>query len=232
MPSRFSRPIRFTLMLTTILSIAALGVFGGRWATPAWADGTVGGGGGGGGGGDNGGGGTGDGGNGTGANGTGPAAAITSVPCGANQQQFSLSGAANITKLLKVGIGTVQLLSADGGVGTGAVKPVAAITALNINLVDTPLLARSPKGWTLLTCGMDASAKAAGGQAVTFIRKGQQVCFTLPVGATALHKTLRVAYYDKVLARWVFLKTTLSATTACQASFRLAPATFALFGNS
>ncbi len=231
MPSRFSRPIRFTLMLTTILAIAALGIFGGRWATPAWADGTVGGGGGGGGGGNTGGGGNGTGDSGNGTDTSGPAAAVTSVPCGVNQQQFSLTGASNITKLLKVGIGTVQLLSADGGVGTGAVKPVAAIAAFNVNLVESALLSKSPKGWTALTCGVQSSAKAASGQAVTFIRKGQQVCFTLPVGATALHKTLRIAYFDSVLSRWVFLKTTLNATSACQASFRLAPATFALFGN-
>jgi hypothetical protein len=154
------------------------------------------------------------------------------VPCGATQQQFSLSGAANVTKLLKVGIGTIQLLSADGGVGTGKIKPVAAIDSLNVNLVDPTLLAKNPKGWTKLACGLQSTAKTDSGQDVTFIRKGQQVCFTLPVGATTLHKTLRVAYYDAVLARWVFLKTTINTTTACQASFRLAPTTFALFGSS
>jgi hypothetical protein len=135
---------------------------------------------------------------------------------------------------LKVGIGTIQLLSSDGGLGTGKIKPVAAIASLNVNLVNSTILAKSPKGWITLACGLASSAKAASGEPVTFIRKGQQVCFTLPVGATTLHKKLRIAYYDTGLSRWVFLKTNIDekTSTACQASFRLAPTTFALFGSS
>ena len=198
-----SRNVRVAMMLSTIVAIVALGVFGGRWATPAMAAGTV-----------------------------GPSAASVGGPCGLGAQEFTLTGAANVTKLLDVGIGTVRLLSNQGGVGTGAVRPlVVPISSLTVDLIDSLLLKTSPVGWTSLACGIMTSAKVEGGQAATFIVKGQQICFNLPVGATSLYKNLRIAYYDTGLARWVFLKTTVGATQACHSSFRLTPTTFALFGG-
>lgn len=76
------------------------------------------------------------------------------------------------------------------------------------------------------------STNVSDGQAATYILKGQQVCFDLPVGAAAAYTNLHIAYYDAGLGRWVFLQTTVGATQACHSSFRLAPATFALFGSA
>ncbi len=92
-------------------------------------------------------------------------------------------------------------------------------------------LKKSPAGWTALSCGIQASAKVGSGEAVTYVVKGQKVCFDLPVGATAAYNTIRVAYFDTTLARWVtFSKTVVGASEACHSSFRLLPSTYALFG--
>jgi len=134
---------------------------------------------------------------------------------------------------LSIGIGTVKLLSATGGVGNGAVRILfVPITSFSANLLAATALKPSPAGWTSLGCGVQTSGKVQDGQVVTYILKGQQVCFTLPVGAAAAYSSLRIAYFDGRLARWVFLNTTVTATQACHASFRLAPTTFALFGSA
>ena len=68
-------------------------------------------------------------------------------------------------------------------------------------------------GWTDLGCGVETSGKVSDGRPLTYVVKGQQVCFNLPVGAAAAYTTLRIAYWDKALTRWVFLTTKLSAPT-------------------
>jgi len=52
------------------------------------------------------------------------------------------------------------------------------------------------------------------------------------VGAAAAYSSLRIAYFDSRLSRWVFLTTRVTATQACHASFRFAPTMFALFGSA
>ena len=127
----------------------------------------------------------------------------------------------------------MKLLSDTGGVGNGAVRILfVPITSFTANLVAATALQASPAGWTNLGCGVQTSGEVSDGQAVTYILKGQQVCFTLPVGAAAAYSSLRIAYFDARLARWVFLTTTVNATQACHSSFRLAPTTFALFGSA
>ena len=223
-----SRNTRLIFMTITIATVAAFGIFGAGWATPARADGgsgtvpPVGGGNGGGNG------------SGGGSNPTAVAAAIAVAGgCGTGAQTFTRTGADNVTKLIDVGIGTVTLLSNQGGVGTGAIRLLfAPISSLTVDLVASALLNPSPAGWTNLGCGILNNAKVSDGQTATYILKGQRVCFNLPLGAAEAYKNLRIAYFDTGLARWVFLNTTVGITQACHSSFRLAPATFALFGSS
>jgi hypothetical protein len=211
-----SRNVRLTLMAVTIVAIAAFGIFGAGWATAARADNSC---------------------------GTVPCAPSAATgpggPCGSGAQTFTLTEPTNVTnpptvtKLLDVGIGTVMLLSNEAGIGTGAVRPLfVPISMLTVNLIAPELLHGSPAGWTNLGCGIRNSAIVSDGQAATFVRKGQQVCFVLPVGAAAAYKNLRIAYWDTGLARWVFLNTTVGAIYACHSSFRLLPTTFALFGGA
>ena len=229
-----SRNLRLALLAVTIVAIAAFGIFGAGWATPARADNNCGtvpcpnptsGAGNGSGGGGGGGGGAGNTGN-TGGSGI-------SGPCGAGAQTFTLTGPDKVTQLLKVGIGTVMLLSNEAGVGTGAVRlSFTPTVTLTVNLIAPAQLPANPAGWTNLGCGIRDSAAVADGQAATFIRKGQQVCFALPVGAAAAYKSLRIAYWDATLGRWVFLTTLVGPDMACHSSFRLLPTTFALFGGA
>jgi hypothetical protein len=217
-------------MTLTIAAVAAFGILGANWATPAQADGgsgTVpGGGGGSGGGGSN--------------NNTNPTnnpqgfdPDLTAATCGAGTQTFSLLAPNDVTGLLKLGIGTVKLNSNTGGVGNGAVRILfAPITSFTARLIAATALNPSPEGWTDLGCGIQTSGKVSDGRALTYVVKGQQVCFTLPVGAAAAYSTLRIAYWDTALTRWVFLNTRVTDTQACHSSFRLAPATFALFGSA
>jgi hypothetical protein len=235
--SRMTKKLRLVGMSITVLAMAALAVFGASWATPARADGcgTVPGSGcgnGGSGGNSNGNG------NGTNTNGTPnadvPAFITPSADlCGSGPQAFSISAPASITTTLNIGIGSVKLWSDTGGVGNGAVKLLfVPITNYGAHLFPPAALPTSPAGWTNLGCGIVTSGKVSDGQPVTYILKGQQICFTLPVGAAAAYSSLRIAYFDTRLSRWVFLNTTVNATQACHSSFRLAPATFALFGSA
>ncbi len=145
---------------------------------------------------------------------------------------ITLNGANNVTKPIDLGIGSVQLLSNLAGIGIGTVRPLTVpIIEFTANLITPGSLEKSPAGWTGLSCGIKASAKVGAGDAVTYVVKGQKVCFDLPVGATAAYNTLRVAYFDTTLARWVtFSKTVVNAGEACHSSFRLLPSTYALFG--
>ena len=221
--SHFSRNARLVLMAVTVVAIAAFGIFGASWATPARADGgsgTV----------------PGSGGD---SNSNGNSSNNSSAPntaggnCWSGPQTFTVTGAENVTNWLNVGVGTARLRSNIGGVGTGAVRLLfVPITSFTVDLVPATLLKPSPAGWTDLGCGIMTSGKVSDGQVLTYILRGQQVCFTLPVGATAAYTSLRIAYYDTRLARWVFLLTTVNATQACHSSFRLAPTTFALFGSA
>jgi len=224
--SRVTNTARLFLMAVTILAIAAFGILGASWATPARADGgsgTVPGSGGGSNNNTNS--------NGNSADGTNLNAA--GETCGAGPQTFSLTAPASVTSTLSIGIGTVRLLSNAGGVGNGALRLLfVPITSFSADLLAASALPTSPTGWTNLGCGVETSGKVQDGQAVTYIIKGQQVCFTLPVGAAAAYSSLRIAYFDSRLSRWVFLTTTVTATQACHASFRFAPTTFALFGSA
>jgi hypothetical protein len=188
--------IRLGLMGVSLAAVAALGLFGTRWVTPALAQGTVAG------------------------------------PCGTGLQAFSLKGSSNVTNLLDVNIGSVQLLSNRGGTGTGAVRPLTIpIDNVAVNLVPMTALKTMPTGVTALTCGIQPSAKFTNGQEVTYVTAGQKVCFDLPAGAAATYETLKLYYYDAGLGRWVALKSTVGATEACHTSFRLAPVTFVLGGS-
>jgi hypothetical protein len=227
--SRVTNSARFVLMSITILAMAAFGIFGAGWATPVRADGgsgTVPGSGGGSGGGSNSN-------NNNNSNSNGSNVNAAGETCGTGPQLFSITAPNSITSTLSVGIGTVRLWAETAGVGNGAVKILfVPITTLNAYLLSAPALPTSPAGWTSVSCGILVSGKVLDGQAVTYIPKGQQVCFNLPVGAAAAYSSLRIAYFDTRLARWVFLNTTVNATQACQSSFRLAPTTFALFGSA
>jgi hypothetical protein len=97
--------------------------------------------------------------------------------------------------------------------------------------VPTGSIQTSPAGWTVLSCGIQASAKIGSGEAVTFVVKGQKICFDLPAGARTAFNTIRVAYDDTPLARWVtFSQTVVSAGEASHSSFRFLPSTYAVFG--
>jgi hypothetical protein len=130
----FHRNARFVLMSVTVVAIAAFGIFGAGWATPARADGgsgTV----------------PGVPGNNSSGSGVATAAAATTGGCGLGAQTFSVTGATNVTQLLDVSIGTVMLLSNQGGVGTGAIRPLfVPITSLRVNLIGATLLQSSPAG--------------------------------------------------------------------------------------
>lgn len=127
----FSRNTRLVLMSVTVVAIAAVSIFGAGWATPARADG---------------GSGTVPGVPGNNSSGSGVAAATTGG-CGLGAQTFSVTGATNVTQLLDVSIGTVMLLSNQGGVGTGAIRPLfVPITSLRVNLIGATLLQSSPAG--------------------------------------------------------------------------------------
>jgi hypothetical protein len=141
-------------------------------------------------------------------------------------------GAANVTEEIDLGIGSAQLLSNLAGIGIGQVRPLTIpIVEFTAGLVAPGDLESSPAGWSVLSCGIKASGITESGDAVTYVVKGQKICFDLPLGATAAYNTIRVAYYDTTLLRWVtFSKTVLDATEACHSSFRLLPSTYALFG--
>jgi|SRR5579859_8036595 len=230
--SRVTNSARFVLMSITILAIAGFGIFGAGWATPVRADGgsgTVPGSGGGSNSNNNN-----NSNNNTNSNSdNGSNLNASGDTCGAGPQLFSITAPTSITSTLSVGIGTVRLYSEEAGVGNGAVRILfVPITTFSAFLLAAPALPPSPAGWTDLGCGILTTGKVLDGQAVTYILKGQQVCFTLPVGAAAAYSSLRIAYFDTHLSRWVFLNTTVSATQACHSSFRLAPTTFALFGSA
>jgi hypothetical protein len=213
---------RLLLMSITVLSIAVLSVFGAGWAIPAGAQGTVPGQGGGG---SNGGGSSYGGSN----NPSGPAVAA----CGTGTQSFTVTGADRVTQIFDFGYGSAAFLSNQGGITQGVIRPLfSPITSLTASLVPASALSPSPAGWTNLGCGITLSGTVADGEAVTYVIRGQLVCFQLPVGATAAYNFLRIAYYDVRLGRWVFLQTNVGVTIACHASFRLAPTTFALFGGA
>ena len=223
--SQVTRTVRLALMSLTLFAIAAFSVFGAGWATPARADGGTGTVPGGSGGGSN------NNSSNTGGNADPNAAGVGT--CGTGPQTFTVKAPQSVTSSLAVGVGSVKLLSNTGGVGNGAVRLLfAPIISFSADLLPAPALMPSPDGWTDLGCGIRTSGKVSDGRPVTYIIKGQQVCFTLPVGAAAAYSTLRIAYYDSFLARWVFLSTQVSATQACHSSFRLAPTTFALFGGA
>ena len=232
--SLVSRNVRLLFMSLTVAAVAVFGIFGANWATPAGAQGTVPGGGGG----NGGGGGTNSNGNSTNPNTTNnpegfdPSAAAGL--CGTGVQSFSIAAPNDVTGLLKLGtVGTLRLNSNTGGVGNGAVRILfAPITSLTGRLIAPSALNESPAGWTDLGCGVQISGKVSDGRALTYVVKGQQVCFNLPVGAAAAYSSLRIAYWDAALTRWVFLATKVNATQACHSSFRLAPATFALLGSA
>jgi hypothetical protein len=219
-----TRHARIVLMAITVAAITAFGIFGSGWATPARADGgsgTVPGTGGGGGGG------------GSNTNSNSNSSPTTPGACGTGPQSFTVTGSDQVTNTLDVGIGLVAFLSNVGGVGTGPIRPLfSPITSLTADLIPATALNPSPAGWTDLGCGIMLSGKVSDGEAVTYIIGGQLVCFNLPVGATAAYTSLRIAYYDTRLARWVFLQNTVSDRQACHASFRLAPTVFALFGGA
>ena len=225
---QISRNIRLFFMAVTIAAVAAFGVYGAGWATPAGAQGTV----------PGGGGGSNNNGNSTNSNTTNNPAGYdpsvtTAALCGTGPQTFSILAPNDVTGLLKLGVvGTVRLNSNTGGVGNGAVRILfVPVTSFTARIIAATALNPSPAGWTDLGCGVETSGKVSDGRPLTYVVKGQQVCFNLPVGAAAAYTTLRIAYWDKALTRWVFLTTKLSATQACHSSFRLAPATFALFGS-
>ena len=234
---QISRNVRLLLMSMTIAAVAAFGIFGANWATPARAQGTVPGGGGGGGG-NGGGGGTNSNGNSNNPNTLNNPAGFdstaTAATCGVGAQSFSVVAPNDVTGLLQLGaVGTLRLNSNTGGVGNGAVRILfAPISALTGRLIAPAALNQSPAGWTDLGCGVQTSGKVSDGRALTYVVKGQQVCFNLPVGAAAAYSSLRIAYWDAALTRWVFLTTKVNATQACHSSFRLAPATFALLGSA
>jgi hypothetical protein len=234
--SRVTHSARFVLMSITILAIAAFGIFGAGWATPVRADGgsgTVPGSGGGSNSNNNNNSNNNSNGNSNGNSDNGSPLNASGDTCGTGPQTFSIKAPASITGTLSIGIGTVRLWSDAGGVGNGAVRILfVPITSYTANLLAATALERSPAGWTNLGCGVRTSGKVSDGQALTYILKGQQVCFTLPVGAAAAYSSLRIAYFDTRLARWVFLSTTVNDTQACHSSFRLAPTTFALFGSA
>ena len=226
--SQVSRNVRLFFMSVTLAAVAAFGIFGASWATPARAQGTV----------PGGGGGSNSNNNSTNSNtsnnpeGYDPSAAAGL--CGTGPQTFSVQAPNAVTGLLKLGTtGTVKLNSNTGGVGNGAVRILfVPVTSFTAKLIAATALNESPAGWTDLGCGIQTSGKVSDGRPLTYVVKGQQVCFNLPVGAAAAYSSLRIGYWDVALTRWVFLTTKVSATQACHSSFRLAPATFALFGSA
>lgn len=156
----------------------------------------------------------------------------TAGPCALNAPTV-LGGASNVTQPINLGIGSIQLLSNLGAIGAGTVSSVVVpIVEFTANVVSPGSLQSSPAGWTqLAACGIRASARAGSGAAITYVIKGQKICFDLPPGASAAYNALRIAYYDTTLARWVtFQKSVVGASEVCHSSFRLLPSTYALFG--
>ena len=207
-PFALSPTSRLVLMALTLLAIALLGVLGAAWATPAHAQGTV------------------DGiSDPPGGNGD-------SGVCGALPAVQKLEGNANVTKVQDLGFADHQFVSDQSAVGAGTVRPLfVPLTQATVEAIDAGDLKASPPGWTNLACGLQVSA-LAGSRAATYVRHGQATCFDLPIGVTATYKSLRLAYWDTALGRWVFLKTKVGAASACNRSFRLLPATFSLFGGN
>jgi hypothetical protein len=203
--------LRLGLMGVTVLAVLLAGVFGTGWATPVRAEGSV---------------------TGAGIVEEGDAGGAAAAGACVLTAPVVLTGANNVTKTIDLGIGSVQLLSNLAGIGIGSIRPLTVpIVEFTANLVGPASLEKSPPNWTVLSCGIQASAKVEAGDAVTYVVKGQKICFDLPVGATAAYNTLRVGYFDTTLARWVtFAKTVVGASEACHSSFRLLPSTYALFG--
>ena len=209
MQFNLSAKFRLALMGVTITAVMLAGLIGPGWATPVRAEGSV-----------------------TGAGITEDEAGAAAAGACVLAAPMQLNGAENVTKKLDLGIGSVQLLSNLAGIGIGKVRPLTIpIVEFTANLVGPASLEKSLPGWTVLSCGIQASAKTESGDAVTFVLKGQNVCFDLPLGATAAYNTIRVGYFDTTLGRWVnFSKTVVGASEACHSSFRLLPSTYALFG--
>lgn len=198
-----TKMLRVGLMAFTIAAIALMSVFGPLWVTTARAQGTV--------------------------------QGAVAAPSGACIVQSKTVPPVTVLDENGVGgVGFAQLLSNQAGVGTGAIRLLAVpISTFTVQVVTELNLGSAPAGWSLLSCGLNTSAVVAGGQVATYVVKGQKVCFNLPTGATAAYKTIRVAYFDTTLLRWVtFSKTVVGLTQACHSSFRLLPTTFALFGSN
>ena len=136
----------------------------------------------------------------------------------------------DLTAQVRLGAGSVQLLSPDGLDADG--KSTLTVTHLEAEVVVLGHLPRAPASWRLLTCGLQPAAVDATGQAASFLTGGFKICLTVPPDVSAA-TDVRLAYFDPRpgIVRWVFTRSEGAAGQICSARFHL-PATFALLARS
>jgi hypothetical protein len=148
----------------------------------------------------------------------GPALYAGDVPTGGSATRFEL------------GIGTVDLLSADGLNAQGGAS--VTVARLDVDVVPVAQLPGAPARWRLFSCGLRAAVVGAGGQTSLFITHGLMICLALPQG-DAVAAEPRLAYFDSRvgISRWVFMPSQAPARQVCSTPFHL-PATFVLLGRA